>query len=473
MVIAHDVTIRTLSDRAVRGLEQRLRGTVVRPGDGDYEQARRVWNPAIDRYPALVVRPRCAADVFHAVDFARANDLTLAVRSGGHSLDGHGTVDSGLVVDLSHMKRLVIDPMRRMAWAEPGLTWGEYLACTDCYRLATPSGDAASVGLGGLTLGGGMGWLTRKYGLTIENLLAADVVTADGRRVQASKYEHPDLFWALRGGGGNFGVVTGFRFRLQPAGRILGGAIVYPATAAVLRDYVDAAAAAPDELSTITFVMQAPPAPFIPADTHGTPVVFITACYAGDLMAGERAMAPLRALAGTRPIADTTAPMPYAGMFDLLAAADEGRPHALRAGYLRELSDELIETILTYCNHATSPFSFAEIRVLGGAMARVPAEATAFGHRDKPLFLAIANAWDGGFERRPERHVAWTEAFWRAVAPRTEGAYVNFLHLQLQSEGEERIRDAYPPDTYARLSAIKRRYDPDNLFHVNANVRPA
>jgi FAD/FMN-containing dehydrogenase len=471
MVIAHDVTIRTLSDYAVRSLEQRLRGTVVRPSDGDYDQARRVWNPAIDRYPALVVRPRCAADVYHAVDFARAHNVTLAVRSGGHSLDGHGTVDGGLVIDLSTMKRLVIDPVRRMAWAEPGLTWGEYLDCTDRYRLATPSGDARSVGLGGLTLGGGIGWLVRKHGLTIDNLLAVDVVTADGRRVQASEYEHPDLYWALRGGGGNFGVATGFRFRLQPVSPILGGAIVYPATAEVLREYVDAAAAAPDELSTITFVMQAPPAPFIPADAHGKPVVFITACYAGDLTAGQRAIAPLRALAGTRPIADTTAPMPYAGMFDLLAGAEQGKPHAVRAGYLSDVSDDLIESILVYCNQVTSPFSFAEIRVLGGAMARVPAEATAFAHRDKSFFLAIASVWEDGLEQRPERHVAWTEAFWRAVALRTDGAYVNFL--QLQNEGEERIRAAYPPATYARLAAIKRRYDPDNLFRINANVRPA
>ena len=349
------------------------------------------------------------------------------------------------------------------------MTWCEFNPRTQHHGLATPGGDATSVGLGGLTLGGGIGWLARKHGLTIDSLLAAEVVTADGRRLTASRNEHPDLFWALRGGGGNVGVATRFHFRLHPLGPIVGGALVYPATGAVLRDYVDAAAEAPDELTTITFIMHAPPLPFIPADAHGTLVVLITACFAGDLAAGQRALAPLRELGRTRPLADTAATMPYADLFDLTREATVGRPHALRAGFLRTLDDATIDAILAYCNQATSPRGMAELRVLGGAVAHVPVEATAFAHRDMPLFLAVINISENELEPWPERHVAWTEAFWRAVAPRTNGAYANFL----QAEGDERVRAAYPPATYERLAEVKRRYDPGNLFRLNQNIPPA
>jgi FAD/FMN-containing dehydrogenase len=469
-VIEHDVMDWwTLPDRAVWALIERLIGTVVRPHDVEYDRARRIWNSALDRRRALIVRPADADDIVQTIRFARTHDLPLAVRSGGHSLAGHGAVDGAMVLDLSGVNRLAIDPDRRIAWAQPGLTWGEYSTHAQTFGLATPAGDVASVGVAGLTLGGGIGWLARKHGLTIDSLLSVDVVTADGRQLTASAEEHPDLFWALRGGGGNFGVVTGFRFELHPVGTILGGAIVYPATADLLRAYVDAATAAPDELSTITFVLQAPPLPFIPAEAHGTPVVLITACYAGELNAGQQAMAPLRRLAGVTPLADTTGPMPYPALYDLTEPGAKPGPAAGRAGFLQALDDATIEAILVYCNQATSPLSVAELRVLGGAMARVPADATAFAHRDKPLFFAILNHWDDKIDPRPERHVAWVEAFWRAVADRTDGAYVNFLG----DEGEDRVRVAYPPATYARLAEIKRRYDPDNLFRLNQNIRPA
>jgi FAD/FMN-containing dehydrogenase len=443
-----------------------LQGEVVRPGDDDYDRARRVWNARVDRRPALIVRPHGVGDVIEAVDFARTNDLPLAVRGGGHGPAGHGTVDGGLVVDLSAMKRLDVDAERRVARADAGLTWGEYNARTHEHGLATPGGDVAAVGIAGLTLGGGMGWLMRKHGMTIDNLLEVDVVTADGHLLAATETENPDLFWAVRGGGGNFGVATGFRYRLHPVGTVLGGAIVHAATHEGLRAYADAAAAAPDELTTITFVGQAPPLPFIPPEAHGTPVHLILPCYTGDLDAGQQALAPLRTLAGRAPLADTTGPTPYPALYDLTATAAASRPHAIRNAYLRELADETIDIVLDSVDRATSPFGLVALRELGGAMARVPVDATAFAHRDKAFYVAADNAWEDG---SPERHVAWTEAFWQAVAPHTDGAYAAFL----DDEGEDRVRSAYTPAAYARLAAVKRRYDPGNLFRLNPNVRPA
>jgi FAD/FMN-containing dehydrogenase len=424
----------------------RWRGEVVRPGDDEYDQARRVWNPIVDRRPALIVRPREVADVIEAVDFARTDGVPLAVRGGGHSPAGYGTVDGGLVVDLSGMKRLEVDPKRRVAWAEAGLTWGEYNAGAHEHGLATPGGDVAAVGVAGLTLGGGMGWLMRKHGMTIDNLLAVDVVTADGRLRTASETQHPDLFWALRGGGGNFGIVTGFRYRLHPVETVLGGAIVHPATREGLRAYAEAAAA---------------------ADVHGTPVHMILPCYTGDLDAGQQALAPLRTLAGRAPLADTTGPKPYPSLYDLTNMAAVSRPHAIRNAYLRELADETIEIILDFVKRSTSPFGSVVLRGLGGAMARVPVDATAFAHRDKAFYLAADNSWED--ESHAERHVAWAEAFLQAVAPYTDGAYVGYLG----DEGEDRVRAAYSPATYTRLAAIKRQYDPDNLFRLNSNIQPA
>ena len=454
-----------LPEGAIRSLEARLRGEIVRPGDDGYDDARRVWNAVVDRHPTFIVRARDVADVMHAVNFARTNDVALAVRGGGHSPAGYGTVDGGLVVDLSLMKRLEVDAARHVAGAEPGLTWGEYNARTHEHGLATPGGDVAAVGVAGLTLGGGMGWLMRMHGMTIDNLVAVDVVTADGLLVTASETEHPDLFWALRGGGGNFGIATGLWFRLVPVDTVLGGAIVYPATRAGLRAYADATAAAPDELTTITFVQQAPPLPFIPPEAHGTPVHIILPCYTGDLDGGQRALAALRGLAGHTPLADTTGPMPYPALYDLTNMAAASRPHMIRNAYVRDLTDETIEIILDSVQHVTSPFSLVALRELGGAMSRVPVDATAFAHRDKGFYVAADGSWDHG---AADPHVAWTEAFWRAMAPHTAGAYSNFL----EDEGEDRVRAAYTPETYARLAAIKTRYDPDNLFRLNPNIAP-
>jgi FAD/FMN-containing dehydrogenase len=454
-------------ETAVRQLSGSVQGEVIQPGDDDYDQLRRVWNRLVDRRPGLIVRPRDTADVIESIAFARRNDLPLAVRGGGHSPAGYGTVDGGLVVDLSTMKRLDVEPERRVAWAQPGLTWGEYNAHTNTHGLATPGGDVSAVGIAGSTLAGGMGWLMRKHGMTIDNLLAIEVVTADGRVLTANETEHPELFWALRGGGGNFGIVTGLRYRLHHVGAVVGGAIVYPATRDGLRAYADAAAEAPDELTTITLVGKAPPLPFIPADVHGSPVHIIVPCYTGEPAAGQRSLAVLRRLAGRTPLADTTGPMPYPALYAITDMAATSRPHAVRNAYVRELAGETIEIILDFVNRATSPFGVIALRELGGAMGRVPVDATAFAHRDKAFYIAADNAWED--EARPGRHVAWSDAFLRAVAPYSAGAYAGYL----EDEGEDRIGAAYPPATYTRLAEIKNQYDPDNLFQQNANIRPS
>jgi FAD/FMN-containing dehydrogenase len=458
-----------LTANDVSTFARQFSGEVVRPEDAAYDQTRQVWNAAVDRFPALIVRPRNASDVIHAIAFAREHDLPLAVRGGGHSVAGHGVIDDGLVVDLSAMTRYTLDPDRRIATVESGLTWGEFVARSHADGLATPGPDVGAVGLGGLTLGGGFGWLSRLHGLTIDNLMSAEAVTADGQLVTASDTENGDLFWALRGGGGNFGIATTFQFQMHPLQTVVGGALIYPAQREVLRDYAAAAAAVPDNLATLALVQQAPPLPFIPPHAHGKPALMIIACYAGDPEASEQAYAPLRRLGGHTPLADTVDAMPYPALFELTTMAATRRPQAIRAGFMTDLDETTIDAVLDAVTHATSPFSGVMLRVLGGAIARVPDEATAFSHRDKPLYFAIGNSWDGTLDPRSERHIAWTESLWQVLAPRTAGAYANYLG----DEGPERVAAAYSPGTYARLAAIKRRYDPDNVFRLNANVVPA
>jgi FAD/FMN-containing dehydrogenase len=460
-------TVGRFSAAELDSLAKELPGEVIRPGNSAYDQARHVWNAAVDRRPALIVRPKEAADVVAAVNAARDNLLPLAVRGGGHSPAGYGTVEGGLVIDFSSMKRIDIDADQRIATAMPGLTWGEFNAATNIHGLAAPGADVAKVGIAGTTLGGGMSWLMRKHGMTIDNLLSVDLVTADGRQITASDTEYPDLFWALRGGGGNFGVATRFRYRLNPAETVLGGAIVYPVSRQELRAFANTVTEARDELTTISFILRAPPLPFIPKEAHDTPVHLILPCYSGDLEAGEEALAPLRMLGGASPLADTTAPLPYPDLYKLTDTAAVSRAHSVRNAYLRELKDETIEIILDFVNRFTSPFGLVALRELGGAMARVPPGQTAFAHRDKAFYLAADNAWENDPE--PERHIAWTEDFLKAVAPYTDGAYASYM----EDEGAERIRSAYPPGTYEQLAELKWRYDPGNLFLLNPNIRPA
>ncbi len=453
--------------QAVQALATRLQGELVLPGDPDYEPARAVWNSAVDLHPALIVRCAGAADVIEAVNFAREQGMTVSVRSGSHSFAGYSTNDGGMVIDLSRMKSITIDPMQRIARIEPGLTWGEVANTLQPYGLALTSGDASSVGVGGLILGGGIGWMVRKYGLTIDHLRAVELVTADGQFLRASASEHAELFWGLRGGGGNFGVATSFEVNLDPAGIVLGGAVFYDAAEAesILRAYARYATSAPDALTTMALLMPAPPAPFIPPSKQGTPVLAIAVCYTGDLAEGEWVVAPLRTL-GT-PIADVIAPMPYPGMFALTQEATiRGLQHSMRSLFLQALNDDIIHAIVEEAAAVMAPRTLVQIRVLGGAMSRVPADATAFAHRDKQALVMVASSGQGSADA--ELCQARTEQVWQALRPYADGVYVNFL----ADEGVERVHEAYPPDTYARLAALKKRYDPTNLFHLNQNIAP-
>jgi FAD/FMN-containing dehydrogenase len=442
-----------------------LNGSVIRPDDPAYDEARQVHNAVYDRRPALIVRAVDANDVCRTIDFARERGLDLAVRGGSHSLAGHSTVEGGIVLDLGAMKGLHIDPERRLAWAQPGLRAEEYTIAAAAHGLATPFGDTGSVGIGGLTLGGGIGWLVRKYGLTIDALVSVELVTADGRLLTASETEHPDLFWAVRGGGGNFGVVTRFQFRLYPVEGILGGALFMPATREVLQALQPIAASAPEELSTISFLMAAPPAPFIPEAVHFQPTLAIMFVYAGDPEAGQAALEPFRQVA--TPLAELVMPMPYPGIYEMLRAAEQRSPSAHRSLFMDVLDDAAIDEILARHAAPSSPAVMTQIRILGGAMARVEPSATAFAHRAANVMVTIITPFEDPAEGPV--HQAWTHAYFEALAAGAVGVYSNFL----ENEGEARIREAYPNGTYERLASVKRRYDPTNVFRLNQNIQPA
>ncbi|HEY1293066.1 MAG TPA: FAD-binding oxidoreductase [Chloroflexota bacterium] len=468
MVLQLDQPEVAFDSSALEALATRLAGEMILPEDARYDAARRVWNKEFLRRPSLVVRAADVMDVMHTVDFARCQNLPLAVRSGGHSLAGFGSVDDGVVLDLSLLKGISIDPERQTAWVQPAVTSEELAPRAAEYGLGLSTGDAPTVGIGGLTLGGGIGFMVRKYGLTIDSLLAAEVVTADGKLVTASSTEHPDLFWALRGGGGNFGIVTAFQFQLRPVGTVLGGALIYPATPEVVGDYARRALAAPDGLTTITLLLKAPPLPIIPEELHGRLILMILAVYLGDLEEGRNALEPLRTLGPG--LVDLTGPMPYHAIFDFTRDPTVSSHHVGRTLFLREFPDTLAEIVINHLERGTSPLSIAQIRPLGGALARVPNDATAFAHRDAPYMLAVINDWDGpDAEAEAPIHHAWVQEFWNAVRPYGSGVYVNFL----EAEERGRIREAYPGDTYARLAAVKRRYDPTNFFRQNQNVVPS
>jgi FAD/FMN-containing dehydrogenase len=441
-----------------------LDGRVIAPADPGYDQARTVFYGGIDRRPALIVRPADAAEASYVVSLARETGLELAVRSGGHSIAGHSVTQGGIVLDLSNLRALQIDGRQRTAWAEAGLTAGEYTTATAAHGLATGLGDTGSVGIGGLTLGGGVGFLVRKHGLTIDDLLAADVVTADGRHVRADAESHPDLFWAIRGGGGNFGVATRFQFRLHEVETVVGGMLVLPATADTIESFVAEAEAAPEELSTIANVMPAPPLPFVPSEHYGRLVILAMLVYAGGVEAGERAVAPFRALA--TPIADLVRPMRYP---EIYPPEDESfHPVAVgRSLFVDTVDRSAAESIVDHLQASTAAMAVAQVRVLGGAMARVPAEATAFAHRASRIMVNVAAVYDD--PDQAAEHEGWVTGFAAGLRQGDAGVYVNFLG----DEGEARVRVAYPGSTWDRLAAVKRRYDPTNLFRLNQNIPPA
>jgi FAD/FMN-containing dehydrogenase len=458
-----------LDAAAVEALRAAVRGALLRPGDADYDAARRVWNGMIDRRPALIARCAGAADVIKGVAFAREHGLLVAVRGGGHNVTGNAVCDDGLMLDLSPMKGIRVDPARLTVRAEAGVTWGELDRETQAFGLATTGGQVSTTGIAGLTLGGGIGWLMRKYGLAIDNLLSADVVTADGRLLTASADENPDLFWGIRGGGGNFGVVTSFEYRLHRVGpMITGGMALYPAARAaeLLRFFRALTADAPEDLNVVLAFLTAPPAPFVPPELVGTPLVGFALGHLGTPEEGQAAIERIRAFGA--PAIDLLGPMPYTA---LQSMTDGALPFGLRvylkSSHLTGLDDALIDTVVRQMQAVTSPLSQVVIVPLGGAVARVADDATAFGRRDTPYDIVVFSVWTEPGE--DERHMRWGRDFGEAVRPFARGVYVNEMGV----EGEERVREAYTPATYQRLAALKRTYDPDNLFRLNQNIAPA
>ena len=460
-----------LQTTALDELGGSFRGELLLPTNVGYDAARRIWNGAIDRHPACIARCTGVADVVAAVGFAREHDLEIAVRSGGHGVAGHAICDGGLVIDLSPMKGIRVDPRARTARADAGVLWGELDRETQLHGLATVGGIVTHTGIAGLTLGGGIGWLMRKYGATVDNLLSVDLVTADGELVTASESVEPELFWGVRGGGGNFGIVTSFEYRLHPVGpTVLAGPIFYPVEDAgqVLRLYREVAAAAPDELTTIFELTVAQPLPFLPAEVHGKPIVMVGACYAGPPREGVDVVRPLEELGS--PIADLLEPKPYLALQSMF---DPFVPHGWhrywKAVELPPLTDEAIDTLVEHASAFTSPKSYCIVFQLGGALSRVGAEDTAYGQRDAAYNANVNAVWTED-DPEPERHIAWARDFFDALQPHASGrVYVNFLG----DEGEDRVRTAYGERNYARLARLKQVYDPTNLFRLNQNIRPA
>jgi FAD/FMN-containing dehydrogenase len=438
-----------------------LIGRVIAPDDAEYDAARTIFPGGIDRRPAVIVRPADATDVARVVSLARESGQELAVRSGGHSI--YGVSEGGIVLDLSDMKKLEIDVEGRTAWAETGLTAGEYTTAVGAHGLATGFGDTGSVGIGGITLGGGVGYLVRKHGLTVDDLLAAEIVTADGELRQVDTDNHPDLFWAIRGGGGNFGVATRFKFRLHEVDQFVGGFLFLPATRDVIHSFMTEAEAAPEELSAILNVMPAPPMPFLPEQYHGQLIAMAIMAYAGDTEAGERAMAPFRALA--TPIADMVRPMTYP---EIYPPEEDFHPIAsVRTMFVDAIDHDAVDTIIERLQASTAMMRAAQLRVLGGAMARVPNDATAFAHRERRIMVNVAAIYERPEQR--DEYEAWVADFAAELHRGDPSGYVNFLG----DEGQARIRAAYPGSTWDRLAAIKRRYDPTNLFRLNQNIPPS
>ena len=446
-----------------------FRGSVLRAGDPDYDVQRRIWNGSIDKRPAVIIRCAGVADVIAAVRFGRDSGLPVAVRSGGHSFPGFGVADDALMIDLSPMKGVRVDPEKRTARVQAGVLLGELDRETQAFGLAVPSGIVTHTGVAGLTLGGGIGWIMRKHGLSVDQLVSVDLVTADGEFVKASAEENPDLFWGVRGGGGNFGIVTEFEFRCVPLGpQILAGPIFWPMekSGEVLRFYRDWVAEAPDELMTIVIHRKAPPLPFVPQELHGKPVVTVIPCWVGELEAGEKFVTPLRRFSS--PAADVCAVRPFLehqSMFD--PSFVPGRWYYIRSCDVTELTDEVIDITTERSLQINSPHTSYPIWQMGGAVARVDDGDTAFNGRQAGFTYNIASCTEReeGFAEERE----WVRSFWSALEPWHTTVYVNFLG----DEGEERVRTAYGDEKYERLKTLKRKYDPDNFFRINQNISPS
>ena len=444
-------------------LRSQLDGELITPQDGAYDDARHVFFKGIDRRPLAVARVAGTADVARVVTAASETGLDLAVRSGGHNRAGHGTSEGGLVIDLSGMNAVEIDPDGERAWVETGATAGQYTKATGERGRVTGFGDTGSVGVGGITLAGGIGFLVRKNGMTIDDLLAAEVVTADGGVVEASEASEPDLFWAIRGGESNFGIATRFRFRLHEISEIVGGMMILPGTPETINGFLEAADAAPEELSTIANVALAPPMPFVPEEAHGKPVIMGLFAYTGPVDQGDSVIAPFRALA--EPFVDMVRPMQYPELYE---GPEQEAAFMTGTNFFADSLDASgAEAILEQLPQSTAPMKAVQLRVLGGAMARTPNDATAFGHRDRSLFVNVVSMYVDPAEE--QAHTAWTKGLAESLGKNGAGGYVAFMG----EEEEETIRAAYPNGAWERLRELKRRYDPDNLFRLNHNIPPA
>ncbi len=438
-----------------------LRGQLIRPGDDAYDQARSVWNAMIDKRPRLIVRCAGVADVLASVRFAREQGLDVAVRGGSHNVAGNATCDDGVVIDLSPMKSVRVDPITRVARAEAGLTWGEYDHETQAFGLATPGGAISTTGIAGLTLGGGFGWLSRSYGMVCDNVLSMDVVTADGRFLTASEQDHADLFWGLRGGGGNFGVTTSFEYRLHLVGPMLSGLVIHPRSEAkeLLRFFAEFTAEAPDELASMAVLLNSP---------DGEPVAAVFVAYNGPAEAGERVLAPLRRFGS--PLVDDIDIKPYTVVQQTLDAGfPAGRRNYWKSNFLTGLGEECIDVLVEHAARAPSPFSAVGIEhTFGGAAGRIGREDTAFDHRDVGYNLIVLGMWEG--PTGDDANITWARNLWTAAGPFSAGSvYVNYLNW----EEADRIKDAYGSTKYRRLADLKTKYDPTNLFHLNQNIAPA
>lgn len=438
-------------------------GRVVTPEDEKYDETRAVFYGGIDKRPAAIVRVRNVDDVRRVIETARREGYELAVRSGGHSISGYSTTDGGLVIDLREMAKIAIDRDARTAWIETGATAFQITEALAPHNLVIGFGDSGSVGVGGITLGGGIGFLVRRFGLTIDSLIGAELVTADGRHLRVDETREPELFWALRGGGGNFGVVTRLKFRLNELPHFTGGILILPATPETIAGFAAASVAAPDELSTIGNVMPAPPLPFLPAEHHGRLVIFAFMSFAGEDQAAQRAIAPFRALA--TPLADMVKPGPYVAMYP--PEDPSYKPTAVaRTMFVDGISAGAATTVHDVLSRSDATMRVAQLRALGGAMARIPPDATAFAHRSKPMLVNVAAFYQGDADREKRR--AWVKDFKNALQP-DDAAYVGFL----TDDGEARIRATYPGATWDRLRRVKATYDPTNLFRLNQNISPA
>lgn len=452
----------------IEELRERARGEVITASDAGYDEARKVYNGMINRKPRVVVRCVDAADVIAGVDFARESELDLSVRGGSHSVPGFGTNDDGVVLDLSPMKGIRVDPSKQTARAEGGCTWGDFNHATYAFGLATTGGVVSTTGIAGLTLGGGIGYLSRGFGLSLDNLISLDVVTADGRFLVASEENNEDLFWALRGGGGNFGVVTSFEYQLHPVADIFAGIFFYPLDHVrdVLEFYRDYVATAPEEMGLFPAFQIAPPLPFIPESEVGKTFIAIVSCWAGPLGQGEAALEPIRTAAPT--VAEMVSPMPYPAInsaFDPLLPP--GLQHYWKSSYATELTDGAIDAHIENGPKVPVVNSTTHIYPINGACNRVPSDATAFAYRDAKFATVIAGMWPDPADN--ENNIAWVKNYYQALEPHSlAGGYVNFM----AGDDQGRVRENYK-DNYGRLASIKKKYDPGNLFHLNQNIEPA